>query len=826
MSEESRSAELQKALEVFANIANDPSNEKGFYERPALPPANGYTMDADEGSDIHLRDYWRTVRKRLWLVISVALLFTIPVALFMARKPDIYEAEARVQINRESGGNSGIGARQGAPVILSTDSTDPAYFNTQIQILSSAALMRRVARTLDLENNRVFTNPQGQQNLSVWQNLLRLVGLHNVERTETAPPTSEIPTLTNSVAPGTPQDDLAEAIRLAPIVHRLQQNLIVERVIDPSSKSSTMETRLVDVRYRHADRELAAKIANAVSEAFALQNLERQTQENTSTGNFLARRVAELQSRIRADQERLINYSANNQILSLDAGQNTVVERLAGLNRQLLEAENERQTAEAAFRAAQNPGAASALSESADSTVLQAEGRLVELRQRRAQLLVGHTEEWPEVREVTQAIITLEGQIRDIRSRAGTTVLTNLETRYRQARAREQSLREAFNRQRSETLTQNSAAINYRIIQQEIDTNKSLLDSLLQGSRENDVVRAGMPNNIFIVDNALAPGAPVGPKRLQAVALALLLSTAFGIGLALFLEYLNDSIRTPDDVEKLLRLPAIGVIPAVGALARRRLLSPVTALQGSNGNGAGHPELLMNVDPRGPLSEAYRHLRTSVLLSTAGRPPKTLLVSSSVPSEGKTTTSINLATSLAQTGNSVVVIDADMRRPRLHSIFGLENEHGLSTILSREMSEQEILDTLKLHEATGLNVITSGPIPPNPAELIGSEPMQQLIKVLESRFSHIVIDSPPIAAFTDGVLLSTMVDGIVLVVHSGKSSLSVVRRARQIIHDVGGKIFGVVLNNTNISSTSDYYYYQRYYGANYYAKDKSSEAGA
>jgi capsular exopolysaccharide synthesis family protein len=243
------------------------------------------------------------------------------------------------------------------------------------------------------------------------------------------------------------------------------------------------------------------------------------------------------------------------------------------------------------------------------------------------------------------------------------------------------------------------------------------------------------------------------------------------------------------------------------------------ALQRQNGsNHAEQSELLMNVDGRSPLAEAYRHLRTSVLLSTAGRAPRSLLVTSSLPGEGKTTTAVNTAVSLAQTGASVVIIDADMRRPRLQSIFDLHGTEGLSSILSSETDESEMLGLVRTDETTGLNVLTSGPIPPNPAELLGSDQMRRLMATLQAHYTHVVIDSPPISSFTDGVLIASMVDGVLLVVHGGRSSRHIVRRSKQLLSDVGAKVFGVVLNNVNLQS-HDYYYYQSYYGQKYYQKE-------
>src|SRR3989440_5901988 len=255
--------------------------------------------------------------------------------------------------------------------------------------------------------------------------------------------------------------------------------------------------------------------------------------------------------------------------------------------------------AEAEFNAAKAPGADSALAEAGAREIEATDSELAKLRQKRAQLLSKATEEAPEVKEIDQQIGVLQKHLADTRARGAGTLLKNLETKYRQAADREEALRKSFNQQKGETVTQNEAAINYRILQQEIETNKGLLDNLLQRSKENDVVLAGRPNNISIVDYAIVPESPVGPARLRSVMLAFVLSLALGVGLALFLEYLDDSVHSTDDVERFLRLPALAVIPAMsGSSARRRLLSSATALQKRNGNNGGTPELLLNVNGR------------------------------------------------------------------------------------------------------------------------------------------------------------------------------------------------------------------------------------
>jgi capsular exopolysaccharide synthesis family protein len=771
-------------------------------ESPASPHSYNYGVDPNAETEVHLLDYWRAVRKRLWLVISIVMLVTMLSVIYVARKPDIYQAGARVQVDLEN--NAALVGK--APYVFGP-TNDPVYFNTQLQILVSPGLMRRVVKTLDLEHNPDFFKGNSTQNRSTWQTIKRMVGLGRGDKTDTNAKRKDELQLRTTVAPATAHEDLAEAKRLAPYVNAVLSGLKVEPVKE--TRGLYKETRLIDISSTHTDPEVASKVVNAIAETYVYNNLEKKSETNTTTGDFLQKRIAELQQQIRTDEERLVNYSKNNQIISLDANQNTVVERLNGLNRQLLDAENARILAESQYNAARVPGKATALAEADEKQANESETKAADLRQKRALLLVDATEEAPEVKEIDQQIAELDRQVKEIRGRKGNTLLTNLETQYRQTLAREQALRKSFEQQRSETVTQNEAAINYRIIQQEIETNKTLLDNLLQRSKENDVIMASKPNNISIVDYAIAPEGPIGPNRTRTVFIAVFLSLGLGVGLALLLEYLDDTVHSTDEVERLLHLPALAVIPSAFGNSRRRLLAGPGALQKRNGHPSDNPELLMNVDSRSPLAESYRHLRTSVLLSTAGRAPRSLLVTSSLPGEGKTTTAVNTAVSLAQTGASVVIIDADMRRPRLRSIFGLPDRAGLSSILSSELPDAEVLAMVSKEEGTGLHVLTAGPIPPNPAELLGSDQMRRLLVTLQSQFNHVVVDSPPVSSFTDGVLISTMVDGVLLVVHGGKSSRHMVKRSRQLLQDVGAKIFGVVLNNVNLES-HDYYYYQRY----------------
>jgi len=789
-------SDLVKALALRTSAlehANE-SPRNGY----ATPPIIAYGEEAGPEGDLHLRDYWRTIRKRLWLIIGLAVIVSTITALKQSRQPDIFQARARVQVDVESS-NPAMGASKG--YYIDNSYMDPEYFNTQVQILSSPTLLRRVARNLDLEHNRTFLDPR-VENRSTWQNLMRMLGFASKAKPPAGTQSSSLPIntsppLTNRAAAA---DDPAEIERLAPYVDSLEGMLEVTQV---------KKTRLIDVRATHTDPVVATKVVNATADAFALWNLEVKTKTNSLAGTYLDKRIAELQSQIRSGEEQLVNYAQSHEILSLDASQNTVVERLTGLNRVLLDAENERHLAEAAYRASLLPGAAEANAEIADKSIAELKGKLSELKQKRSQLVLTDTDESPELKDVNQQIATLEKQLEETRGGAKKVITVNLESNYRKALDREKALRDSFNKQRAETVAQNQAAINYNILKQEIETNKGLLDGLMQRSKENDVSMAGTPNNIHVVDYAAIPKGPIGPQRMQGVFLALVLALTFGTALALFLDYLDDTIKNTGDVESGLRLPALAVIPIVGRMSQRFM--PITRALQRSGNG-GAPELLIHEQGPTPQAEAYKHLRTSILLSTPGRAPKTLLVTSSVPAEGKTTTAVNTATVLAQTGAKVLIIDADMRRPRLHQVFGLPNEGCLSAILSSEIEEADILSRINQYKDSNIYLLSSGAIPPNPAELLGSSQMKRLLDIVSKTFTHVVIDSPPIASFTDGVLIASLVDGVILVVHGGKTSRQIVRRSRQTLNEIGAKIIGVVLNRAEITA-HDYYNYRYKYEA-------------
>ena len=725
----------------------------------------------------------------------------------------------------------------------------------------SDTLLRRVVKEHNLDANKDFQAAKNAHGTSAWRSMMKAVGLASDKSSNSPDGNTQKSEETNSSLVSA--DEIAEALRLSPYVDLIKEDLIVEPVRE--SRATVKDTRLIEISYRNTNPELAAFVVNAIGETFVNANQEKRSGTSRKTSDFLQKRINDLQTDIRGDEIKLVELKQSEGILKTAAEQQCDLIAMTAHGHRLLgdllfgstinEVRHRAQRHPYCNRTARQPANPACRSRGwrarrsrclhlhdhaplcrpqiAAARARHVRKKINDLNAEKARKLEDYKETAPEIIEIDKQIASLEDSLeklleknnKDIQAykeRSATILLENYKTQYQQAKDQETKIRSAYDVQYNEAQGQNSGAVMIKLLEQTIETNRGFLDNLRKQQSGNDVASQGSDNNISVASFGIPPEAPVAPRRLMTVVAALLLSSLFGMGLALFLEYLDDTINTTEEVENLLQLPALTAIPTIDSIPKRKLL-----LVGGKGEEVEedrlNSELLIFADPRSSLSESYRQLRTSILLSTAGHAPKSLLITSSLPSEGKTTTATNTAISLGQTGAKVLIIDADMRRPRLHSVFNVSNNQGISTVLSSELSTKEILDVINYDERTKVSVMTSGPIPPNPAELIGSEQMVGLLKTLQSEFTHVVIDSPPITSFTDGVLLASLVDGVILVVHSGKSSRQVVRRARQLLIDVRAKVLGVVLNNVNLNSQDNYYYYQSYYYRNNYRHTDEGE---
>ena len=546
---------------------------------------------------------------------------------------------------------------------------------------------------------------------------------------------------------------------------------------------------------------------STLAEVFINNNLARMTAGSTKAQDILAKEIADLQGKIRHGQEAQFNYAKSHNLpMTTDTSQNVEWQRFLQLGAQLVEAEKDTKLAHGIYEHAKNSSDPLSVPEVLKATeVTNFRRELASLRQKKDSLLITYTPEWPEVKKVDAEIKRIEGELKI----AVAQEVDGLRVRYESLQTHENEIRASFAAQRGVTTQQAGDQLEIMQQGQEIETNKQYLNTLLQRQRELEAISGERTNELSIENPGRLPRVPVAPARVRNIVIAFLLSLVAGIGLAFLLDFLDDTVKSIDDVDRYLHLPALALIPAGRNEAPRlKGVTPATS-------PAASTALALVEDVRSPVAESYRHLRTSLLLSSAGQPPKTILITSSQPSEGKTTTAINTAVMLAKTGAAVVIVDCDLRRPRLHAHFDLPNSRGLTNWLSGETDLDSLI--LSYDKQPNLRLLTSGPVPPNPAELLGSEEMRKLLTQLSEKFAHIIIDSPPAISFTDASILATMVVGVVLVVHGGHSSRAVVRRAKQQLLDVGANIFGIVLNNVKVEAYDHYSnYYSAYYASDYY----------
>ena len=742
-----------------------------------------------------LRDYLFIVLKRKWLILSLCLVVTSLVAIQMFRQPSIYEAEATIRIEQRA-----KNVLQTKDFVLNAQ-PDANFWGTQIKLLQSPALARQVALSLDLQHNPAFFGSQTQG--GIFTALRRMV---TRDKKPPAVSPAVAPRGLSVIGEAQLKDEPLSAEELSalePFEDAIIENERVEGIVG---------TNLFVIKYRHSDPEMAQKVANALAEVFRANNVERTTQNSTKAEDILAREIATRQEELRHDTEALFNYAREKGLPpSTDNVLNVEAQRLAALSQQVLDAENKRKNAEAIYLSAKNSTDAFSIPDVQKSERIQnIQERISVLKDKKAALEVTYTKEWPEVKKTEATIKRLEDELQ----KAAGESIAGLKAEYEAAKGHEDSVRQMYVKQRGITDQQTRDQIEMAAYSQRLEANKQYLNTLQQKQREVQIAQGDKGSEVSIENYSRIPRSPVGPARLRNVMIAFALSLVAGIGLAFLLDFLDDTVKSIDDVDRYIHLPALAMIPASRGGARLKGIPAV------NAPPAESTALAMIDDVRSPIAESYRHLRTSLLLSSAGQPPKTILVTSSQPSEGKTTTAINTAFMLAQTGAEVLIIDCDLRRPRLHTQFEVANSKGLTTWLSGEKDLDNLLQVCS--KTPNLKILTSGPVPPNPAELLGSEEMRRLLAQLSERFAHIIIDSPPAISFTDASILSTMVDGVMLVVHGGRSSRAVVRRAKQQLLDVGAHIFGVVLNNVKVESQD--YYYSGYY-SNYYSTETEGGQG-
>jgi succinoglycan biosynthesis transport protein ExoP len=742
-------------------VPRDRGNGSGPVE--ALAPRTFLTLDMMP-REPHLLDYLMILRKHQWLVASFLLAIVTIVTIATFRMQPVYEATTRIEIDRE---NTSILPFNG-PDGYDAEMMDlENYIETQSKILTSETLGMETIKSLHLDQDPAFGgSPTSPSTLAV-------------SRAADSPQTR--PRALGAFLGG----------------------LSVKRV--PNS-------RLLDVTFETTDPKLAAKVVNTHIANFIEQNFRSRYEATTQASNWLAGQLDELKAKVETSEDARINYERANEIWTVGEKEDVSTQKLADLNKELTEAQADRINKEAVFQLAE-AGNYDAIPAVRESPVIQ------DILKHQDDLSAQYTDALNQYGPKFPKVVRLQEQLKDLDTLVNTekkNIGNQIEAEYRGSRQRELLLQQALDQQKTEASSMADKMVQYNILQHDAEANKQLYDGLLQKLKEAGISAGLRSSNIRVVDPAFIPAGPSRPNKSRNISFAILVGLVGGIGLALLREYLDNTIKNPDDIENLAHLPSLAVVPSFGSSSNRSRYGRLPKMLRSPavGGNEGRVELVSHLQPQSQISEAFRSLRTSLLLSQADHPPQIILMTSALPREGKTTAAVNLAVTLAQLGDKTLLVDADLRKPGVSRALSMAD--GKYAGLSSYLAGVSTLDlvTVPHPSISNLHAIPTGPVPPNPADLLSSHRLSEMIIELRKRYKFVVIDSPPIMAATDAVILSVLVDGVLLVVRSGETPKEAFTRTRDLLASVKSRMLGVVLNAVD-SSSPDYYYSYRYYPYSY-----------
>jgi polysaccharide biosynthesis transport protein len=702
-------------------------------------PAYDIADTQNQGFDIY--KYLRILNKYRWLITSTIATALLLGALFTYLSTPIYRATVSLQIDRDTLN------------IVKVDGLQPEeqgagleFYQTQYELLASRSLAERVVTTLGLTNDGPF-NSRTTSPLSFFRELI--FGA-SVDDGRNAQPSQE--DLTRQSV-----DKLKAMVLVAPV----------------------RGSRIVKLSIDHQDSAVAQRIANGYGDVFIADNLDRRFEATSYARKFLEERLQQLKARLEETEKELVAYAEEQGIIQLNDNKNLSAADLEATNIKLADVRAERVKKELLWKQAQQTDGLG-LKEILDSEAIQANRKLrTELAAEYQQKLAVYKPAFPDMVKLRNQIKELDRQVES----EVAAIKQSIEAAYLAAKEEEETLESSLEGTKTEVADQRSKSIQYTILQREVDTNRQLYDGLLQRYKEIGVAGGVGTNNISIVDAATKPFFPRSPNLLLNMALAFFAGLGLGILAALGLDYLDDSFKAPEDIEREVGLPVIGVIPrpAVGQEIEDELL-----------------------DARSSMSEAYRSLRTGLQFSTSDGLPRSLLVTSSKPSEGKTTSTISLARSLAHIGLEVLLIDGDLRNASVHRRLLVSNELGLSNYLSGSKKPE---DVVQASDTEGLVLMTAGPLPPNPAELLNGPRFQSLLMLAAESFDIVLIDGPPIMGLADAPLISSNVQSTLLVVAANETRRSVVKVALRRLQMARANVIGALLNKFDAKQTGYGYGY-------------------
>jgi|RhiMethySRZTD1v2_1073278.scaffolds.fasta_scaffold19330_5 capsular exopolysaccharide synthesis family protein len=722
---------------------------------------------SSERSLLHLRDYGRVLSERRAIVLTCLVLVVLFTTTFTFLATPLYRATTTIQVERQG---PGVLAFSDMAAMDYYDYQD--FYQTQYKILGSQTVLRLAAERLDLPNRPEYATRTGSP-IRRWITALRS-------------------SVSGDSADLEPQDPMVVAAKF------IDGGLSIEPV---------RNSKLVKITFIDRSRELSADVANAVAEAYEQFNTDARFTTTKQAGEFLTKQVARLQGDIQTQERTLQKYAAQNEILALSAGSQDISEKaLSDINTKYVEAKGRLAVAQARYDAVSR-GSADSLPEVLTSPlILELKKQYAEVERRHSQMAERFKPDWPPLQQLQEELDGAKNRLATETDAIARQVRSVAKADYAKTQAEVENFSGQVNSQKGEVQRVGRDAIQYASLKAEIETKRKMLNDLLTRQNETETTRGlTRATNIRVVDRAEAPRGPFKPNKKLNLALSLIFGLGLGGATAFLFNYLDNTVKSEHDIQRYAGVPALGFVP---------LYQPLHAVEG---DGTAEPpqrsqyeaDLACHADSRSSFAEAFKSLRTSFLLASPERPPRHVVVTSCEPLDGKSTVATNLAIALTQIGRRVVMVDADLRRPRLHKVLGLSNEIGVSSFLSGNAPAEDLIQDTTI---PNLFAITSGPVPPNPSELLASAALEALLKSLEELgpFDHVFVDSPPLLQMADAVLLADRMEATIIVAREGRTVnaalASGVRRLRQ----SRARILGAVLNAV-VEKFGGYYYYRYKY---------------
>ncbi|MBZ0160743.1 MAG: polysaccharide biosynthesis tyrosine autokinase [bacterium] len=759
---------------------NPPSSREQLLQR--------YYVQQDE--ETHLRDYWRIVLKHRWIVLTFFAIIVTTAIIYTFSLTPTYRATASLKIDYER------------PQILSFQEIGspghqnygPEFMGTQQKLLQSRSLAKRVIETLKTNGQPIAIDPALPDSTvatafwPVW--LTDLFGSRSSKpsgATESSPRSESETVLTEEQVTSRKVDALLRMLTVEPI----------------------RTTNMVKISFTTPSSDLSSLLANTWVKAFIDHNLDMKYNATAQAGEWLSKQLQDVRDKLEQSEAALHEFVKEKQILTVGEKKDIVTTKLADLSEALTKAQGERIAREALYRQSQGMRFDSipAVLENSMISNLRAEYYKLDSESRR--LSETYKPGYPKMVRLREGMDQIKRQIETEIAK----IIDAIKQEYEAAVKKEQLLQAAVNAQKHLAIALNQELIRFDILKRDVDTYRQIYSGILERQKQAGVSQGLAASNVQVVDLAEPPGAPFSPNKTRNILLGIVLGLTVAIGVAFFFDYLDNTVKHSEELERTLGIPSLALIPSLASAIPRQERNRLSQ-DGGNGDLNGRPvfALVAHSDLRSTLTEAFRTLRTSLLFSSPESPPKSILFTSAQPAEGKTGLSINTSISLSQLGGSVLLIDGDMRRPSCHAHLELPLKPGLSEYLT---GNADLVSIIKRTTVPNLHCIPAGTIPVNPAELLASTRTKETIELLSQRFDYIIIDSPPVFAVADALILSTVVKGVILVVQGGRTPREMVQRAFKNLLDLNAPVLGAVLNNVNIRGNGYPYYYDHQY-SHYY----------